>query len=220
MMQPNSQKLDVVAQTIALLDTEKSAWSSELHDGLIQYIIGARMWLNSVQSACQRASDETRNALEVISHSLDRAVHDAGKLMTELSGGQSLAIRAASDDRMARFDRIFDVWSQQLQLDFERPEEHECSDSHTVVLSFILQVLLKDAAAAWKATRVSIQLNHNGDEYDLTVDHDGNPPQRGPYDESPRLGLVEQLVTMLDGQLKANFGPAGGRLIGISLPTE
>ncbi len=218
-----------VAQVASIFAEERAELAAELHDGLVQNVVGARMWLNSLHPAAISGSDETRAALEVIQHALDQASRDARNIISELSHSSD-----AAANRPLLVSRMIDYWRRRgvhvehhAPIELELKDPSETIDALDAILALLLAWLFKYAAVDSQADTVSLRVNF-GDQLDVEFTHNGRIVANAtPAVPPTRLGCVKRLVELLDGRFDVNSGPSGqtvtlliGDVLGGSRRTE
>lgn len=208
-------KIQYVADLVAILTEERAGLADELHDGVIQYIVGARMWLSSVGSVTAPVATEARAALEVVHESLDQAAHEARNAMSELS-----LCRDAAAQHELFVERIVDYWRRRgLRIDCHLPGEWQIEKTPAAIMALLLAWLFKYAAEDAHARKVDLQVI-SGSSLTLEFQHDRPAQVTAQWTEGAgRLGFVKRLVGWLEGQCELDSRPTAA-IVTLSLPVS
>ena len=208
-------KSELVAHLVSIFAEERAGVAAELHDGLIQYVVGAHMWLNSVNTVTTTASPEARAALEVIQHSLDRAAHDARNLINELS-----LCREAVSQHEPCVEQIVDYWRRRgMRVEHHASADLQINGTIAAILALTLTWLFKDAALAAQADTVRLQISAGNPlvvEFEL---HRPTTVTAASAAPTQRLAFVKSLVQLLDGQFEIDSS-SSRKTVTIRLPVE
>jgi signal transduction histidine kinase len=200
--------LELAARLMAVLAAERAQLAAELHDGLMQHIVGARMWLSSLPPDSGRRAPEAKTALDVSQRALDQAARDAQLLIQELS----LSHEATLQGELC-LHAIMAYWRQRgVRVAHHQDPDFELPEAQATVLALILLWLFKYAVESLRADAIQVQIQA-GHSLDVEFTHTG----RGRSSASAcgaeqRLEGVRALVQLLGGMCQVDELPNGQRI--------
>ncbi len=157
----------LIDRLISAQEEERKLVAYDLHDGLIQQLVGARLYLSSCRQNCPMYANGIQRGCEALSE----AISEGRRIIEGLrpSTLDDLGVVAAIDD-LARRTAQAVGWSLQLDL-HSLPQEPEKSVS--VTLYRIAQEALNNARKHASASQITVQL-HNGNGITLRVSDNGS----------------------------------------------
>ena len=198
-------------------DHERHLVTYELHDGVAQQLLGAKMLFESQQPSKGRkskAGDAYRDGMEA----LTQASAELRRVMNRL--------RTPVLDRFGLVEAIADVAAQLQSI----PAAPEIEYRHAVQferlnptlensLFRIAQESLTNACRHSQSEKVCVTLTQEGDEVTLEVRDWGTGFDQGTVQEN-RFGLegIRERSRFLDGKLSIKSEPGQGTVVRVTLP--
>jgi len=157
----------LIDRLISAQEEERKLVAYDLHDGLIQQMVGARLYLSSCRQNCPVHEGRIQRGCEALSE----AISEGRRIIEGLrpSTLDDLGVVAAIDD-LARRTAQAVGWSLQLDL---HPLPQEPEKSVGVTLYRIAQEALNNARKHADASQIEVHL-HNGNGITLQVSDNGS----------------------------------------------
>ena len=197
--------------------TERHKWlAHELHDGLLQDVLAARIHLEAISADDTGASPEQ---IEMISQLLERAILEARQLVGDLhtlqqSTSMTEAIKSLADDCRSGMlgGRSLDVACQLEEIQVSNP----------TVMATLLRVAresLVNAARHSGASEIQLGLARQGESLQMIISDSGSGFDTSTV-EADHGGLhgMQQRITALAGQLEIESAPGSGTTIRVTVP--
>jgi signal transduction histidine kinase len=191
---------------LAVREEERAALARELHDGVIQDLVGLRYRLEGLEEGFVRGDDSSR--LNEMHAQVGLLIDELRRLCGDLrpaaldSLGLAAALRALSREVTARGLPV------EVQL-----EDILLPDEVAIGLYRVGQEALSNALRHAGASRVTLTLAREGDEVTLTVADDGRgfdpAAVRGQTGRWGLLGMAER-AEALNGRLTVESAPGAG----------
>ena len=209
----------LVEKLIMAQEEERTRIAYDLHDGLIQQLVGARFYLNQCKATlCDVAP---KHAVEIFTEgyeSLSSAIIEGRRIMQGLHPstlddlGLVEALRELGNNIAKRSQ-----WRIQLDLD---DFDLEPDKAVSVSLYRITQEALNNASQHARATQVHVRLWHdNGIHLSVKDDGQGFDPKHPPEsDNGWGLRTMKERVTLLDGVINITSQIGDGTMISIWIP--
>jgi signal transduction histidine kinase len=197
---------EVHRRLLAAREEERAALARELHDGVIQDLVGLRYRLEGLEEGFVRGDDTSR--LNEMHAQVGVLIDELRRLCSDLrpaaldSLGLAAALRALSREVTARGLPV------EVQL-----EDVSLPESVAIGLYRVGQEALSNALRHAGASRATLTLAHEGDEVTLTVADDGRgfdpAAARGQAGRWGLLGMAER-AQALGGRLTVESAPGAG----------
>jgi PAS domain S-box-containing protein len=201
----------ILRRLIDVQENERQMLCHELHDGLIQYAIGAKMLLESVRD---EADDVLRaERIDAVLACLDRGITDGRQLIR--------GVRPAVLDDLGLAAAIVDL-ADHMGIAVETAvDERLCSVPPALQTTAyrVVQESLTNARKHAEATRVEVSVRRVGDELQVQVHDDGvgfdveDARRRG----FGLVGMTER-VRLAGGTIEIDSRLGGGCLVSVRLP--
>ena len=197
---------------IDVQEQERQFICNELHDGTIQFLVGALMTLQSPK--VRRDKDD--EALEKAEKLLTQAMAEARRLIGGVRSSllDDLGVVAAVEDLLGQNRE------QGLDVDFAHDDDfHDLDDKTAVTLFRVVQEALSNVRKHGGVERAVVELRRRGDDVALTVRDEG----RGFAAERVRpecFGLrgMRERVLLAGGTFQLSSKPGGGTTVEAVLP--
>jgi len=210
------QKRQLIKQLISAQEDERKRIAYDLHDGLIQQLVVAKMYTSMLKN------DAPESQLENVEHSEEALTHAIVEGRRIIDGLHPTIL-----DDLGLVDAIAELANQQakrygwtLDLDLDNlPEEPDMTVSITIFR--IVQEALNNVGKHANAKTVSISLN-NGDSVKLCITDDGKgfDTSRGKWNGGIGIGTMRERAVTLSGTCKIESAVGQGTTVTINLPYE
>jgi two-component system NarL family sensor kinase len=214
---------DVPAQdapTSANDDSVRMRLANDLHDGLLQYVIAARMMNEAMRNQFRTLSANVPAEIELVENHLQQAIEEGRRLIEQLHSGQTVEFDVA--DVLSRLAREL---SDEGRIDCEIHLEGTAPQDAAVreVLVRVAQEAVSNIRRHSEAKRARLSLICTSDRVTLEVSDDGrgfDPRSTPGGDAGHRVGLasVYRRVQALGGHCQLESSPSRGTTITIELP--
>ena len=205
-------------RSMQLQEEERRNLARELHDELGQSLNAIKVDAVNIRDHTQAQPDVQRSALAIIEVSTQ--VYDVVRsLMQRLRpvALDDLGLRSAIQYGVDQWQRRHPAVHCQLETDGEL---EGFGEQVNITLYRLVQECLTNVAKHAEATRVTISMEHDGDQVRFEFDDDG----RGfdPAGRKRGLGLIglRERVESLGGKFELNSAPGGGVRIRAVIPAD
>ena len=199
-------------------DTEKHQWlAQELHDGLLQDVLAARMLLDTISPVEETASQDK---LKLVTELLERAILEARQLVGDLRTIEQTAsltetLRSLAQDGRSGMlgGRPLEVMCQLQEITLEDP-------TRRATLLRVAREALVNAARHSGADKIQLRLAQDPDallRLEITDQGTGFDPSDLPAHCFGLAGM-KQRVKALDGRLEIESAIGQGTTIRVSFP--
>lgn len=206
-------------------EVERARMSRELHDGLIQSLIGLEMEVQALRANRAHAGHDVDEALDTLQQHLRRAVLDARDLMAELrppsDAREGLLADVSSVVQRFRNDTGIDA---RLSADVD---EVDCPPRTCAEVSRIVREALVNARKHSGAKHVVVHFGRADDNWTLSIDDDGRgfgfAGRRSQAElDAARQGpiVIKERVRAIGGELTVQSDPGCGARLEISWPVR
>lgn len=164
------QERRLIERLIYAQEEERKLVAYDLHDGLIQQLVGARFHLSKFQSVCLHQCDGEQNNIQRGCDVLSEAIVEGRRIIEGLRPAalDDLGLSAAIEE-IAQMTADAAGWSLKLDL---QPLPGEPEKTVGVTLYRIAQEALNNVRKHANARHVSVSM-HDGDGIFLTIEDDG-----------------------------------------------
>lgn len=210
------QKRQLIKQLISAQEDERKRIAYDLHDGLIQQLVVAKMYTSMLKNSTEGTQ------LENVEHSeeaLRYAIVEGRRIIEGL--------HPTILDDLGLVDALAELANQQaerygwrLNLDLNNlPQEPDMTLSITIFR--IVQEALNNVGKHAGAKTVSISLN-NGNSIKLCIKDDGKgfEPSKGKWNGGIGIGTMRERAVTLGGACTIESHPGAGTGVMIELPYE
>ena len=209
----------LIEQLINAQEEERKLLAYDLHDGLIQQMVGARFHLTMCREHCSIEADRAQEGLRRGCDALSDAIIEGRRIIEGLRPAilDDLGLVAALEE-VARSAAQAAGWTLQLNL-----AELTCEPDNTlsVTLYRIAQEALNNIRKHAAATTVSMSLSC-ADGLTLTIHDDGQgfDPNALANNGSHHVGLaaMQERASLLGGVCVIKSAPGGGTTVTVHVP--
>jgi two-component system NarL family sensor kinase len=199
-------------------EEERKLVAYDLHDGLIQQLVGARFYLTTCIQNNPIDSADTQNGIRNACDALNDAIIEARRIIEGLrpSTLDDLGLRDALVE-LAQSTAHMAGWELALDL---QPLPVEPEKTIGVTLYRVAQEALNNARKHADARRVEMRLyNSNGISLLIHDDGKGFNPELVPRD-GPGLGIttMNERITLLKGRCEIISAPDAGTTVSMWVP--
>jgi PAS domain S-box-containing protein len=206
-------KANTIRQLFSLQERERQLVSSDIHDGLAQFITAAIFHLEATRA---KISDDDAPGFGVACHMLQRAMQEARRLITDLrpliieDRGISDSIRHAIAD-----------WQRASSCEFSfhsEINEERVSDVFDGVVFRIVQEGVNNALRHGNATSIRIQLRQHADDFLILIGDDGRGFRMEKVSSS-RFGIrgIKERAEMFGGCACWDSTPGSGTTLKVHM---
>lgn len=205
------------ARGLAQLE-ERNRLARDLHDAIKQQLFGLSLTAGSLQPLITKDPELARERLQQLSEMTQTILEEMDNIIKQLRP-------ASLEDKglVVALKELTEQWSEQtkIQIDIDISGERELPINIEQALYRITQEALNNIARHANAQKVSIELNYELKEVQLSVTDDG----RGFDIDTPRssqslgLGSMEARATEVNGQLSIESRPQRGTIITVTIPS-
>lgn len=204
----------LVEKLITAQEDERKRIAYDLHDGLIQQLVGARFYVNQANSQVQ---PEVSEILTVGIDTLSSAIVEGRRIMQGLHPSvlDDLGINEALKELSLTIAKVA-KW--QLELDIQELRQ-EVDRLTSVTLYRVVQEALNNALKHAEAQNVSVTLSED-EMIHLIIADDGHGFDNSSHNDSKGWGLrtMRERVTLLHGTFQVDSQIGTGTIIHITLP--
>jgi len=201
-------------------ETERHKWlAHELHDGLLQDVLAARMLLDSISSTGEAASQDK---LDLVTELLERAILEARQLVGDLRTIQQTASLAEALRSLAEDCRSGMLGGRPLHVVCQLEEIAVEDPALLATLLRVVRESLVNAARHSGADEIQVLLAQDPDTFlrlEITDQGNGFDPSDLPADRFGLAGIQER-VKALHGRLEIESAVGQGTTIRVTFPAE
>lgn len=212
------QEHRLIEQLIRAQEEERKLVAFDLHDGLIQQMVGARFYLTNCREHCPVEAHDARSGILRGCEALTEAIVEGRRIIEGLRPVvlDDLGLTAAIEELAEQSARAAG-WSLTLNL---QPLPTEPEKTVAVTLFRIAQEAFNNIRKHAQAQHVTVTL-HNGDGIDLTIADDGVgfDPERVST-EAHGLGVttMHERAALINGQCAIDSRPQAGTRVHVWVP--
>ncbi len=210
----------LIERLIRAQEEERKLLAYDLHDGLIQQMVGARFYLTSCREVCPHTALDAKTGLVRGCDALSEAIVEGRRIIEGLRPAtlDDLGFTAAIQEIAQQTARAAG-WELTLDL---LPLPAEPEKTIAVTLFRIAQEALNNARKHAKARHVRVTL-HNGDGITLEIADDGlgfNP--KALVGEGRGLGIttMHERASLLNGRCDLHSQPGSGTRVHVFVPCD
>ncbi|RME81230.1 MAG: HAMP domain-containing protein [Caldilineae bacterium] len=215
------QRQHLLERIISAQEEERRLVAYDIHDGLIQRLVGARMQLSNFLSLRQQDETKAQASLERASHHLAAAIQEGRRLVDGLRPSllDDLGLAAA-------VERIADLTAHELgcELSFESNLDGERLPHSVEITAFrIMQEALSNVRKHSLARQVHVELTRTSRSLILVVRDSGIGFDAARAQDGQRsLGLISmsERARLLNGRLEITSAPGEGTTVTTVLPLD
>ncbi|MCA9907359.1 MAG: HAMP domain-containing protein [Anaerolineae bacterium] len=212
------QEHRLIEQLINAQEEERKLIAYDLHDGLIQQMVGARLYLTNCRESCPTDAFNVQNGIQRGCDALTEAIVEGRRIIEGLRPAvlDDLGLIAAIEE-VANTHAQLAGWELHMQL---QPLPNEPEKSVSVTLFRILQEALNNALKHAHARTMNIHL-HNGTGIGIRIHDDGDGFDPAAITNEGRgLGMktMQERATLLGGICEIVSRPGQGTLINVWVP--
>ena len=200
-------------------ETERHKWlAHELHDGLLQDVLAARMHLEAISTDDKGASPEQ---VEMISQLLERAILEARQLVGDLHTLQQSTSMTEAITLLADDCRSGMLGGRSLDVDCQLEEIQVFNPAVMATLLRVARESLVNAARHSGASQIQFGLERQGKSLQMVISDPGVGFDASTI-QADHGGLhgMQQRITALAGQLEIESAPGSGTTIRVTLPVD
>lgn len=212
----------LVEKLINAQEEERKRIAYDLHDGLLQQLVGARFHLNQCKSlSSDSLSEKSLQVFKLGYETLSSAIVEGRQIMQGLHPNilDDLGVVEAIRDLCNNMAKVGD-WQVELDLD---TLEHEPNRIVSVTLYRVTQEALNNACKHANAQAVHVQLREENNELHLMVADNGHGFDLSQLSSNGRgwgLRTMKERVSLLDGQIQIDSTLDYGTTIIVNLPNK
>jgi signal transduction histidine kinase len=202
-----------------LQERERQTVSHDIHDGIVQYIVGAQMQVEACEATLDPSDEATAAKLTLASEHLRAAVREGRRLISGLRPPiiDESGLVAAIEHLMGDLER-----QEGLRVDFDHVGVDRPLPAHLETAVFrIVQEALTNVARHSQAKYALVELEGTPDRIVADVCDNGRGFDRSavPLD---RFGLrgIEERARLFGGHAQIDSEPGQGTRIHVELPCE
>jgi two-component system NarL family sensor kinase len=194
--------------------------AGDLHDGLLQYVIAARMMNEVVRNRLRAASTELPPEVELVEHYLQQAIAEGRRLIERLHGG-----RPAEIDLAAELGKLVQELSEEGRVECEfhlegaAPRDAAVVDTLFRVAQESLSNIRRHSRATWarvsligQSSRVQLEVMDNGAGFDA------GSPRGDELRAGVGLAGMRRRVEAIGGRCQIESSPSRGTRVQVELP--
>jgi signal transduction histidine kinase len=213
------QEHRLIEQLIKAQEEERKLVAYDLHDGLLQQLVGARFYLSNSRDTCNRVEGEGCSRVRQGCAVLTEAIVEGRRIIEGLRPAvlDDLGLTAAIEE-VARGSASASGWELTLALD---TVPADLDKSVAVTLYRIIQEALNNARKHASANHVAIAL-HNGQGIEVVVTDNGSGfDSAALHAESRGLGIttMRERASLLGGTCTIDSTPGYGTTIRVWVPS-
>ncbi len=221
--QERQQKIELIKKLIHAQEEERKLVAYDLHDGLIQQLVGARMYFSMLQENL-RPDDTVTERFEHGCDALTEAVVEGRRIIQGLHPtilddlGLVDAIAELAQQMAARR-----TWELTLDID---TLPHEPDKSVSVTVFRIVQEALNNTGKHAEANRVRVSLRYDDDSLKISVSDDGAGfdmqavSKRHPSHGESGFGIstMRERASLINGHWEIESAPGEGTTVHVTVP--
>ena len=208
----------LIERLIRAQEEERKLLAYDLHDGLIQQLVGARFYLTQCRSMCPFHENDTGHALLRGCDALSEAIVEGRRIIEGLRPAalDDLGLTAAIEE-VATETATAAGWDLKLDL---APFSVEPEKTVAVTLYRIAQEALSNARKHANARHVTVAL-HNGDGLTLDITDDGigfDPIALAGEGRGLGITTMHERASLLNGRCTLESQRGGGTHVHVHVP--
>jgi len=212
------QEHRLIERLIHAQEEERKLVAYDLHDGLIQQMVGARFYLNNTRDICRQYAPEVMTYIHNGCEALSEAIVEGRRIIEGLRPAalDDLGLTAAIEEIAAQTARAAG-WQLDLMIE---ALHYEPEKTVGVTLYRITQEALNNARKHARASTVKIRL-HNGSGIHLTVEDDGIGFDLAEISRDGHgLGIttMQERASLINGTCEIISSPGTGTYIDVCVP--
>jgi len=207
-------------RAIEASDHERRRIARDLHDGLVQSLVGVSYSLaGTADRARADGRDDTADQLDEAAATTRSGVAQLRTLITDIypPSLEALGLRASVTELLATAEK------RGLETSMDIPADPKVAPEVTAALYRAAQEAVRNVIAHSGATRVHVQLLTTPRTVGVAVIDNGIGPTAVPVDPTRAhfgLRLLQDLATEVGGRLDLSPGPDGGAVFTFVLPSR
>ncbi len=214
------QEHRLIERLIRAQEEERKLVAYDLHDGLIQQMVGARFYLSNCRDRCPIDALDARSGIRKGCEALSEAIIEGRRIIEGLRPAalDDLGLVAAIEE-IAQSNAAAAGW--QLDLDLQ-PLTAEPPKTVAVTLYRIAQEALNNARKHAQAGRVRLAL-HNGVGIHLSIEDDGigfSPSQLGGDEHGLGITTMHERAMLIHGVCTIRSAPGAGTQVEVVVPNS
>jgi PAS domain S-box-containing protein len=211
-----AHKEQVLRRLIEVQEQEKQLLCHEFHDGIIQYAVGAIMFLESLAEDDRGLSTEARETVTSAAACLRRGVEDGRRVIRGIRPAalDDLGLKAAIEDLLMQMQEAGFTITAQLDPDIDTLPPDLQTTAYRVV-----QESLSNVRKHSGSTGVEVAIRRTADAVELHVADQGCgfDPQTAGRKGFGLMGMTER-VRLVGGECRIESTPGAGARIDVRLP--
>lgn len=212
------QERRLIERLISAQEEERKLVAYDLHDGLIQQMVGARLYLNECRDLCPKTALNARGGLQRGCDALSEAIVEGRRIIEGLRPAtlDDLGLTEAIQE-LAQANAAAARWELRLDL---QPLPVEPEKTIAVTLYRIVQEALNNARKHANARHVSVSL-HNGSGIYLTVEDDGvgfDLVKVAGEDRGLGIRTMQERASLINGKCSIRTASGAGTRIDVNVP--
>jgi signal transduction histidine kinase len=213
------QEHRLIEQLIRAQEEERKLVAYDLHDGLIQQMVGARFYLTTCRDHCKIPVRDAKDGIQRGCDALSEAIVEGRRIIEGLRPAvlDDLGLRAAIEE-IARKNAAAAGW--QLSLDLQ-PLPAEPEKTVSVTLYRIAQEALNNVRKHADARHVHIGM-HNGHGIQIEIEDDGkgfDPEALAGEGRGLGVTTMHERAALIEGTCVIDSAPDQGTRIHVWVPT-
>lgn len=205
------------AEIADAVEAERERLGQELHDGIVQEMVGVAMLLHALEQQMKKPAPEFANEARRLGLIMQKMQENARNLAKSFypveleQHGLFVALKGVALRTQERFGI-----SCAVQADAKVP--FRLDESGTIQLFRIAQEAVQNAAKHAQATEILIRLQKQDGALLLTVKDDGCGLSADAKPAGMGLRIMQYRARLIQGTLSISNGEGGGVLVSCSLP--
>ncbi|MBU4489129.1 MAG: response regulator [Actinobacteria bacterium] len=210
-------------QTITAQETERRRLAGELHDSVVQSLVGLSYQLQAVKKKIPPESDESEvlPVLNLLEEQLNESIKELRDLLLGLRPPMldDMGLLSAIETRLKNFGI-----KNGIQTSFQPPEElPPLSKDAQINLYRTIQETLNNVEKHAKASHVTIEVETTPQKLFISIRDDGKGfSVRDNREKQRRLGIayMRERIELLGGSFKIRSEPGRGTVVSLKLPMK
>ncbi len=212
----------VKEESESAVDEERTRIACEIHDGLVQTLVGVNFKMERCGTLIQTAPAQCASLLHEVQHLLKHGIQEARQVVFNLRPGQYERL-----DLLSALSNYLEAYKKQhhVRVDFSHTGNDARVHPRTKVFVFrIIQEALQNAAQHARASTVSVQLtiqhgSLSGVVRDNGIGFDAQAVSRNP-DKWDHFGLrgIKERVKLLGGEVSWKSPGGVGTAVTVRIP--
>lgn len=215
------QQQIAASEVIAAEENERKRIASELHDGVGQMMSAARMNLSAFENSFPFSGDDQNVAFEKIIGLVDDSAREIRNVSHNLMpiALQKKGLVEAVKEFTSKIDR--NVLEIGLHTEDANGEPADLATAN--ILYRVIQECVNNVLKHAEATRVDIVMDHEGDDFSVTIEDNGRGFDTAKMSEEGGglgLGNIKSRVDYLRGTVEFDSAPGRGTVVMIHIPLK